>query len=56
MESEDYQQSSSVEFNDNIFKAPLEKGTYIYLYFARWNDNGTGTGGDSSNAFKIEVK
>ena len=56
VESDDNHQSSSVDLEDNTFKAPLEKGIYTYLFFARWDDNGNGTRGDSSNAFKIEVK
>ncbi|CAM5200756.1 hypothetical protein UACE39S_00150 [Ureibacillus acetophenoni] len=48
--------SQSVELIENKFSAPMEKGRYIYLHFARWDDNGTGTGGDSSNAFMIEVE
>lgn len=44
------------EMNNNTFTAPEDKGTYIYMYYARWNDDGSGTSGDSSYVFKIEVK
>ncbi|MCM3390096.1 hypothetical protein M3649_18525 [Ureibacillus chungkukjangi] len=38
------------------FKAPAKKGVYIINYYAIWEKNDSGTSGDSSYVFKIEVK
>ncbi|WP_170949390.1 hypothetical protein [Ureibacillus acetophenoni] len=52
----DLQESQLVQIDGTTFKAPSEKGSYYYLYFGRWDDNGTGTAGDSSCGFIIEVE
>ena len=41
---------------DNKFKAPNVKGIYIINYYAIWEKDESGTSGDSSYVFKIEVK
>lgn len=49
--------SEEIEINkDNQFKTPKTKGVYIIDYYAIWEKDDTGTSGDSSYVFKIEVK
>lgn len=40
----------------NQFKAPELEGVYIFNYYAIWEKDDSGTSGDSSYVFKIEVK
>lgn len=56
LESFDAVDAGAVTMDGNSFHAPIEKGTYILMYYANWDDNGSGTNGDSSYVFKVEVK
>lgn len=55
--SADTHQSEELEINkNNQFKAPDIEGIYILSYYAIWEKDDSGTSGDSSFIFKIEVK
>ncbi len=57
LENTDTRQFEEVALNkENKFKAPETSGIYILTYYAIWEKDKTGTSGDSSYVFKIEVK
>ncbi len=53
-----FNQKTEVEMNHNRFKAPLEKGKYIYGYSVWWmsEKEKNVSDGDAQYAFAIEVK
>lgn len=56
IENVEDEQIAKLEIKEDTIKTPKEKGIYILIYYAVWEDNGTKTDGDSSYIFKIEVK
>ncbi|MFC7684843.1 hypothetical protein [Ureibacillus sp. GCM10028918] len=52
----DSNQSEEFTINkENKFKAPDTEGVYIIAYYAIWEKDDSGTSGDSTFVFKIEV-
>lgn len=50
-------QNKEITINkNNKFKIPDTEGVYIISYYAIWEKDDSGTSGDSSFVFKIEVK
>ena len=56
IENSDFYAQELAINEDNQFKTPEIDGVYILKYYAIWEKDISGTSGDSSYVFKIEVK